>query len=230
MKKSILKYLIEFLIIVLGISISFYIQQRAKEKDNKIKQREGLLRILEDLKSDEFIFKLTLSTNNKQIEAANEILAGNINEENYNIIIPYFGTFLNDTSIKSLMSTGTIDGYNNQHLITEILKYYRNDYDFIIDQSQADESLMFRRLNYVVDHIQIDSVSHSRKTDFGDLKMPHFYISTLELKKLEKDPVYKGFLNNLIYIKISYNYFVNNGLKKNESLQESIQKEVLHIK
>lgn len=230
MKKSILKYLIEFLIIVLGISISFYIQQRTKEKDNKIKQREGLLRILEDLKSDEFIFKLTLSTNNKQIEAANEILSGNINEENYNIIIPYFGTFLNDTSIKSLMSTGTIDGYNNQHLITEILKYYRNDYDFIIDQSQADESLMFRRLNYVVDHIQIDSVSHSRKTDFGDLKMPHFYISNLELKKLEKDPVYKGFLNNLIYIKISYNYFVNNGLKKNESLQESIKKEVLHIK
>ena len=164
---------------------------------------------------DEFIFELTLRTNTHQIQASKQILNNSISNDNYNLTVPYFGTFLNDTAIKSLMSTGLIEGYDNQELITDLLKYYRNDYDFVKDQSEGDEKLMFQRLEYVTKNFEIDSVSLNKKSNFGDLNMPYFYLSKEVLSKLQKDKIYRSFLNNIIYIKIAYNNFVGSALKKN---------------
>ena len=84
---------------------------------------------------------MTLKINKRQINASKSILDKKINNDIYNLTVPYVGTFLNNTAIKSLIATGLIDGFENQSLITNILKYYRNDYDFIIDQSQGDEKI-----------------------------------------------------------------------------------------
>ena len=130
MKKLIVKYSIEFLVIFFGITISFTLQEYSKQNASLKKQQDGLKRVLKDLKLDEFIFELTLRTNTHQIQASKQILNNSISNDNYNLTVPYFGTFLNDTAIKSLMSTGLIEGYGNQELITDLLKYYRNDYDF----------------------------------------------------------------------------------------------------
>ena len=100
MKKYFFKYLIEFLVVFLGITISFSLQQLSKKKENSERQKEGLERVLNDLKLDETIFELTLDTNQKQINASNTILEREINNDIYNLTIPYFGTFLNDTAIK----------------------------------------------------------------------------------------------------------------------------------
>ena len=58
MKKHLLKYSLEFLVIVMGISLSFYLQQYVKGKDDIKKQKEGLVRILQDFKSDEMMLFL----------------------------------------------------------------------------------------------------------------------------------------------------------------------------
>jgi len=163
MKKKLIRYSLDFLIIVLGISLSFWLQNNAEQEKITVKQHDGLLRILEDLKSDASLFELTLNTNSMQMEAANTILAGEILEALYNVTVPYFGTFFNDTAIQSLMSTGIVDTYSNQELITSLLKYYRNDYDFIADQSSADEKIMFDRLSFVSQRIQLDSVSQIKQ-------------------------------------------------------------------
>ena len=136
------------------------------------------------------------------------------------------GTFLNDTAVKSLIATGLIEGYENQDLITDVLKYYRNDYDFIIDQSEADEKLMFERLGYVLETFQIDSVLQNKRTEFGPIDMPYFSISEQVLSQLRDDEIYRGHLNNLIYIKISYNNFVKGTLEKNKHLQKLILEEL----
>jgi len=74
MKKYFFKYIIEFLVVFLGITISFSLQQLSKKKENSERQKEGLERVLNDLKLDETIFELTLDTNQKQINASNNIL------------------------------------------------------------------------------------------------------------------------------------------------------------
>ena len=158
MKKYFFKYIIEFLVVFLGITISFSLEELSKKKENSERQKEGLERVLNDLKLDETIFELTLDTNQKQINTSNTILEREINNDIYNLTIPYFGTILNDTVIKSLIATGLIEGFANQDLITGILKYNRNDYDFVIDKSEADERLMFESLKYILQNFEIDSV------------------------------------------------------------------------
>ena len=226
MKKYFFKYLIEFLVVFLGITISFSLQQLSKKKENSERQKEGLERVLNDLKLDETIFELTLDTNQMQINASNTILEREINNDIYNLTIPYFGTFLNDTAIKSLIATGLIEGYTNQDLITGILKYYRNDYDFVIDQSEADERLMFERLKYILENFEIDSVLQNERTEFGPINMPYFLISENILNQIRNDKIYRGHLNNMIYIKISYNNFVEAALEKNKQLQKNILEEL----
>ena len=226
MKKYFFKYLIEFLVVFLGITISFSLQQLSKKKEISERQKEGLERVLNDLKLDETIFELTLDTNQMQINASNTILEREINNDIYNLTIPYFGTFLNDTAIKSLIATGLIEGYTNQDLITGILKYYRNDYDFVIDQSEADERLMFERLKYILENFEIDSVLQNERTEFGPINMPYFLISENILNQIRDDKIYRGHLNNMIYIKISYNNFVEAALEKNKQLQKNILEEL----
>jgi len=230
MKKKLIRYSLDFLIIVLGISLSFWHQNNAEQEKITVKQHDGLLRILEDLKSDASLFELTLNTNSMQMEAANTILAGEISEALYNVTVPYFGTFFNDTAIQSLMSTGIVDTYSNQELITSLLKYYRNDYDFIADQSSADEKIMFDRLSFVSQRIQLDSVSQIKQSLFGEIPMPYFHITQNQLNTLQNDPNYKGHLNTLRYIKISYNNFVKSALENNQLLQEEITSELNSLK
>jgi hypothetical protein len=226
MKKYFLRYFIEFLVVFFGITISFSLQKLSNKNETCEKQKEGLERVLNDLKLDETIFELTLDTNQKQINASNIILERDINNDIYNLTIPYFGTFLNDTAIKSLIATGLIEGFANQDLITDVLKYYRNDYDFVIDQSEADERLMFERLKYILENFKIDSVSQNKNSEFSPLKTPYFSISENVLNQIRDDKVYRGHLNNMIYIKISYNNFVEGALENNKQLQKKILEEL----
>ena len=83
------------------------------------------------------------------------------------------------------MSTGLIEGYDNQELITDLLKYYRNDYDFVKDQSEGDEKLMFQRLEYVTKNFEIDSVENSKN-----------YLKNLNLSTISLD-FYSGLLTAL---------------------------------
>ena len=227
MKKLFLKYLFEFFVLVFGITLSFYLQEYGEDLNSIQKQKEGLTRILEDLTSDEAIFKLTLMSNESQIKTTKQLLGGVITATIYNKTVPYFGTFFNDTSIKSLIATGVVENYHNQQMITDILKYYRNDYDFITDQSSADEVLCFKRIDYVAKTIQIDSVSDLVQTDFGGIKMPYFYIAQKELDKLKKDSYFRGQLQNMIYVKSSYNTFVKEAIETNQTLQQMIKEEIL---
>ena len=85
---------------------------------------------------------------------------------------------------------------------------------------------MFERLGYVLETFQIDSVLQNKRTEFGPIDMPYFSISEQVLSQLRDDEIYRGHLNNLIYIKISYNNFVKGTLEKNKHLQKLILEEL----
>ena len=88
MKKLFLKYLFEFFVLVFGITLSFYLQEYGEDLNSIQKQKEGLTRILEDLTSDEAIFKLTLMSNESQIKTTKQLLGGVITAAIYNKTVP----------------------------------------------------------------------------------------------------------------------------------------------
>ena len=65
MKKYFLRYFIEFLVVFFGITISFSLQKLSNKNETCEKQKEGLERVLNDLKLDQTIFDLTLKTNKR---------------------------------------------------------------------------------------------------------------------------------------------------------------------
>ena len=52
MKKLAVKYLLEFIVIVIGISLSFYVEEIDKQKDKEEFKNQSLNRILQNLESD----------------------------------------------------------------------------------------------------------------------------------------------------------------------------------
>jgi len=50
MKKPFFKYLIEFIVVFLGVTISFSLQEFSKDKENMEREKEGLERVFNDLK------------------------------------------------------------------------------------------------------------------------------------------------------------------------------------
>ena len=128
------RYLIEISIIIIGITISFGAQSHLKDREDNRKQVVAYERIFEDLKQDREYFDLAFENNEQQIKAAKSIVNGPLNQTNFNRIIPYYGTFFNDNRITSIMSTGLLEDFENRALINEILTYYRQDYDFLVNQ------------------------------------------------------------------------------------------------
>ena len=128
------RYLIEISIIIIGITISFGAQSHLKDREDSRKQVVAYERIFEDLKQDREYFDLAFENNEQQIKAAKSIVNGPLNQANFNRIIPYYGTFFNDNTITSIMSTGLLEDFENRALINEILTYYRQDYDFLVNQ------------------------------------------------------------------------------------------------
>lgn len=234
MKRIIIKYVTEFIVVFLGVTLSFALQEYGKTKENLSQQKNGYLNVLQDLEADEEIFRVTISVNNLQKSAAQSILDGEINNDLFNLTFPYFGTLLNDTGIKSITSSGIIGDFKNQKLISQILRYYRNDYDLIIDQSVMDETFSIDRRRFFHQTVKFDSVSENYPIDFGDLpsknfdglKISKFFLSESQLQMVANNPIYQAELNNLIYTKNAFNSFIQLSLERNRELQTLVRKEI----
>ena len=69
MKKLAVKYLLEFIVIVIGISLSFYVEEIDKQKDKEEFKNQSLNRILQNLESDIRDNKWNLKAVSKSIES-----------------------------------------------------------------------------------------------------------------------------------------------------------------
>ena len=78
----------------------------------------------------------------------------------------------------------------------------------------------------ILENFKIDSVLQNKRTEFGPINMPYFSISENILNQIRDDKVFRGHLNNMIYIKLSYNNFVKGALEYNRQLQKKILEEL----
>ena len=150
LKKQIIRYSFEFLVIVLGISVSFWINEWDKSRSNNAQYVKDLKSIQNDLKNDSIMFakvkyqldrgKLKINTlineielyQNKQIDY-NEFSSRMIK---IGFLYDNQTFFMTDATFKSLISSNRID------LFSDNLQSLMNDYYESIRKRITDNNQM----------------------------------------------------------------------------------------
>ena len=226
MKKLAVKYLLEFLVIVIGISLSFYVEEIDKQKDKEEFKNQSLNRILQNLEGDIRDNKWNSKTVSKSIESgewiyknrnklkkhsrdsigfhlarANNFLTVFVdNQEEYTTLKSsgYLELIENESIVKSLQNK-----YSNHAWMKEVERFIIKKSDILIDFEFKNSELNSESLNdlgFLVD-----------KKYIGDLNIPKEIIGRITDKKFWQ----KNHLNS-----------IKNRLRKDSILIEEITKEI----
>ncbi len=151
-KKYIIKYSFEFIVIVIGISFSFWIDEWNKNKTNRIQHIEDLRAVLNDLKNDSIMFDNVQNQIDKGKNKINILLndielydTKKINYDEFSLRIINKGFlynndtfFMTNASFKSLISNSRINFFPEE-IHTLMNKYYEsvlkrvNDNNHMVD-------------------------------------------------------------------------------------------------
>lgn len=140
MKKHLTRYLLEFAVIVAGITISFWINEWDSSKDDSVRQLHYITGLISDLEKQLLLFDDHIEFSNSGISNCDSILnefkaKGNLSSIDdindklsrlmYSHKYPEVNTIFNE-----LESTGQFDLINNDSLTSKIIKYYQNSNNY----------------------------------------------------------------------------------------------------
>ncbi|MDA9331694.1 DUF6090 family protein [Flavobacteriaceae bacterium] len=140
MKKYLIKYSLEFLVIVMGISVSFWVNEWNNDRLNFTSHERDIKSLISDLKNDSIKYELVLKDlidgekSTKKIAKLSESLISNKISYNYftneiiKIGVPYqYQTFfMTDGNYKSLQADNKINLFS-----AGLQKIINNYYEFI---------------------------------------------------------------------------------------------------
>ena len=226
MKKLAIKYLLEFIVIVIGISLSFYVEEIDKQKDKEEFKNQSLNRILQNLESDIRDNKWNLKAVSKSIESGEWIYKNRKklkkysrdsigfhlarangfttifvdNQEEYSTLKSsgYLELIENESIVKSLQNK-----YSNHAWMKEVERFIIKKSDILIDFEFKNSELNSESLNdlgFLVD-----------KKYIGNLNIPKEIIGRIIDKKFWQ----KYHLNS-----------IKNRLRRDSILIEEITKEI----
>jgi hypothetical protein len=169
MKKLVAKYLLEFLVIVIGISLSFYIE---KENENTYRdnlKNQSLKRILENIADDTRDFKFNHEALKRAIHSTNWIIDRNRKLKIYsrdsigfhlNRAI-YFNTIFvdNQEEYRGLQNSGLMEMIENENLVSTIQgKYVSHEFfkkieNIIMEKAKYLDEFSYNNLKYKSDSL-----------------------------------------------------------------------------
>ncbi len=169
MKKLVAKYLLEFLVIVIGISLSFYIE---KENENTYRdnlKNQSLKRILENIADDTRDFKFNHEAIKRAIHSTNWIIDRNRKLKIYsrdsigfhlNRAI-YFNTIFvdNQEEYRGLQNSGLMEMIENENLVSTIQsKYVSHEFfkkieNIIMEKAKYLDEFSYDNLKYKSDSL-----------------------------------------------------------------------------
>lgn len=169
MKKLVAKYLLEFLVIVIGISLSFYIE---KENENTYRdnlKNQSLKRILENIADDTRDFKFNHEAIKRAIHSTNWIIDRNKKLKMYsrdsigfhlNRAI-YFNTIFvdNQEEYRGLQNSGLMEMIENENLVSTIQgKYVSHEFfkkieNLIMEKAKYLDEFSYYNLKYKSDSL-----------------------------------------------------------------------------
>tara|TARA_B110000003_G_C16602734_1_gene516300 strand:- start:750 stop:1520 length:771 start_codon:yes stop_codon:yes gene_type:complete len=161
-KKFLIKYSLEFIVIVIGISFSFWIDEWNKTNTNKVQHLEDLRAVLNDLKNDSIMFNRVQSSLDEgkintdrlllHIESYN---SGQMTYKSYadsiidtGFLYGYSTFFMTSATFESLISNGRIILFPEK-IHSEMNNYYEAISKRIIDNNHILDNIS---LDYYNDH------------------------------------------------------------------------------
>ena len=169
MKKLVAKYLLEFLVIVIGISLSFYIE---KENENTYRdnlKNQSLKRILENIADDTRDFKFNHEALKRAIHSTNWIIDRNRKLKIYsrdsigfhlNRAI-YFNTIFvdNQEEYRGLQNSGLMEMIENENLVSTIQgkyvshQFFKKIENLIMEKAKYLDEFSYYNLKYKSDSL-----------------------------------------------------------------------------
>lgn len=196
-KRLFIQYFFEFIVIILGVSISFWINERDRVLKREKLHLQDTIDLISDLEIDEQSYKSVLTSINegevKTKRLVRVIEKFKANEFGYDtfvdsiISIGYvygYGTFfMNNATYKSLISNGRIQLFPNE-LNTEIKKYYEyvskrvNDNNHIVDEITLDYYNSMHPFTLYLENNQDELSLAAYKRYFQDPEIKALYVSS----------------------------------------------------
>ena len=227
MKKTIVKYFIEFIVIVIGVSISFY-AENYNDSLNKIQlKNQSLNRILENLKLDNTDNRFNYKAHSESLISSEWILTNRNNLSAYSRdtigfhlsrainIITYFVD--NQEEYKTIQSSGYIEYIENESLVKGLqYKYVLHKVMKFIEGEIRSKAKVLADFEFKNSKINNDSMYMGfylfNKRYIGDLEIPNeFYDRIIEKASYQK-----------IYLKS-----IKRRIQRDSILANEIKKEIL---
>ena len=202
MKKTIVKYFFEFIVIVIGVSISFY-AENYNDSLNKIQlKNQSLNRILENLKDDNYDNRWNYKAHSESLISSEWILTNRNNLSAYSRdtigfhlsrainIITYFVD--NQEEYKTIQSSGYIEYIENESLVKGLqYKYVIHEFMKFIEGEIRSRAKVLADFEFKNSKINNDSMYMGfyliYKRYIGDLEIPNeFYDRIIEKASFQK--------------------------------------------
>ena len=198
MKNTIAKYLIEFIVIITGISLSFYVEKLNETNYKENLKNQSLGRILKNIEVDTKDFKFNLDANKKSIYSTewwakrnDELQLYSKDSVGYHLNRAiFFNTILvdNQEEYRGLQNSGLIELIDNENLVTNLQeKYVTHEFfkkieDFILKKMSLFEDFSSKNLRY--NSYRTDQIGISNDRIFiGRKNIPYNIIESLKDKR-----------------------------------------------
>ena len=202
MKKTIVKYLFEFIVIVIGVSISFYAENYNDSLKKIQLKNQSLNRILENLKVDNRDNRFNYKAHSESLISSEWILTNRNNLSAYSRdkigfhlsrainIITYFVD--NQEEYKTIQSSGYIEYIENESLVKGLqYKYVIHELMKFIEGEIRSRAKVLADFEFKNSKINNDSMYMGfyliNKRYIGDLEIPNeFYDRIIEKASFQK--------------------------------------------
>ena len=207
MKKLVVKYLLEFLVIVIGISISFYIEKENEKTYRDNLKNQSLKRILENIADDNRDFKFNKEALRRAIRSTNWIIDRKRKLKMYsrdsigfhlNRAVYYNTIFVdNQEEYRGLQNSGLMEMIENENLVSTIQgKYVSHEFfkkieSTIMEKAKYLNEFSFNNLKYKSDSLDDLGLPFDRMF-VGKKGIPDNIIEVLHDKKFFQSYYLRG--------------------------------------
>ena len=227
MRKTVIKYLFEFFVIVVGVSISFYVENYNEAMKKEKLKNQSLSRILENIKVDKNDNKWNYNAHNESLKSTGWLLKKRSNLKAFSRdsigfhlskAINFITYFIdNKEEYKTIQSSGYIEFIQNENLVKSLQsKYVQHNFMKIIEEEIRRKAKILADFEFKNSKIKSDSMYMNSylvdKTYTGSFEMPNEIYERL-IEKAQYQKMYLG--------------IINRRLKRDSLLVVEIEKEIL---
>ena len=212
MRQTVVKYFLEFFVIVVGISISFYVENYNEAMKKEELKNQSLNRILENIKVDKYDNKWNYNAHNKSLKSTEWLLKnrGDLNAFSRDSIGSHLTRAINFITIfvdnkeeyKTIQSSGYIEFIQNESIVKGLQsKYIQHNFMKFIEEEIRDKAEHLADYEFKNSKIKSDSMYMNSylidKTYTGSFKIPNEIYDRL-IEKASYQKMYLGIIKRRI--------------------------------